>query len=168
MAAWIHDQWPSGMIDLKPRSTSFGAAQLSERDQCILQISEDLVRVAPLILGFFPPGFSRLGLQFISGSLAFYPHRLYESGSSKILLWKGFALSSSPSSIASSRSGALCCSKHPSRPSSRTSSDTSRVYSISDPPPGIAEGITPGSRTIWIGSPITQGNFGRSCRQGSS
>jgi hypothetical protein len=85
MAAWIHDQWPNAMIDLKPRSTCFGAAQLSERDQSILQISEDLVRVAPLILGFFPPSFSRLGLQFVSGSLAFYPHRLYESESCGII-----------------------------------------------------------------------------------
>ena len=78
MAAWIHDIWPGGMIDLKPRSTSFGAVQLSERDQCILQISEDLVRAAPLIMGIFPPGFSRLGLEFVSGSLSIYPHRLYE------------------------------------------------------------------------------------------
>ena len=42
--------------------------------------------MAPLILGIFPPGFSRLGLQFVSGSLAFYPHRLYESDSCGVIL----------------------------------------------------------------------------------
>ena len=78
LASAIYDLWPSRVVHLRPESQDHRASEFSLEDRQLLGIAEDLARIAPLMVGTFPPALGGFNFGFITESLSFPLDRLNE------------------------------------------------------------------------------------------